>query len=412
MNRISKMLKKFILPVAATTLVFASASCGRVVETAEKADQDKKLSDKNVVAIAQNLFVKNVLFDKYNQDKVVDFNFENEFKNMDSVLFGDAYNAFTIYALNKLSQSSLYFVNMWSTWTNAGIFTDQEIKLVKEDLQQIDKVPTKDTFKVIYLNAKTGVANDINNLLLVLKYFDIKDDESLKKLDTTFDIDKENMDLNYLNLIKYVLDKKPIQKWGFETTETIDIFSATLKFINNIDDYQKAAVQFANTAKTIDPRLVVSNNESFEKNLSGYQGLLINSATPYNLNYSVDFLKSANPAALSGFYGNEANSRNLIAVTNNVLNNAIPIYNKATKKISATYINMLAPTHEMQNNKNVLTFKNSPYLPALNKMIISFALIDHDLVNTSIKAFVKLGYSISTSEKLVGDLLKGNDFYK
>lgn len=409
MNKLSKMLKKFILPIAATTLVFASASCGRVVETAEKADQDKKLSDKNVVTIAQNLFVKNVLATKYNENNVSNFNFEKEFEKTDSMLFNNAYDAFTIYALNKLSQNSLYFVNMWSIWTSAGIFTDEELKLIKADLQQIDKVPSKDTFKVIYLNEKTGVANDINNLLLVLKYFDIKDEESLKKLDTNFDSDKENMDLNYLNLIKYVLDKKPIQKWGFETTQTIDIFSATYKFVNNIEDYQKSAVQFASTAKTIDPRLIISNNQNFEENLSGYQGVLINSADSYNLDYSVNFLKSANLSALSGFFGNEATSKSLINVRNNLLVNPIPLYNKTTKKITATYINMLAPTHDEQNK---LTFKNSPYLSSINKMIISFALIDKDLINLSIKAFVKLGYSISTSEKLVADLLKGNDFYK
>ncbi|VEU74170.1 hypothetical protein [Mycoplasmopsis anatis] len=76
--------------------------------------------------------------------------------------------------------------------------------------------PGEQVFELIYKNGKTEVNKTINNSLLILKYFSINNEDMLKKLDSNYESNKNKYDLNYFNLISYILDSKPYQVWEYE----------------------------------------------------------------------------------------------------------------------------------------------------------------------------------------------------
>ncbi|TNK83524.1 hypothetical protein C4M96_02125 [Mycoplasmopsis pullorum] len=403
------------LAVAAPMSVVA---CGRDVETEAKIQQDKMLSNDKVKTVAEYLWVENVLLNSYKSQNADNSKLVDLFNDSNSQFYKDAYAAFKIYANSNLENNAIFFLDKYSTWNNEGIFTSEETELIQSE-SVIKKVPSEELFKVLYKNYSTGISTEINKFLLVLKYFEISDSESLKVLDSNYSTNSNNYTEKYYNLIAYVLNKKPIQYWEYSNSNADALFAWTQKTLNGIDQYQKMISTTYDSIKKAYTENLIKANSEIDSQLGGYKGIAINKASTYNLDYSLSTLKSLKASALSGFYSNDKNNNNLILVNSEgKLEKSLSLYDNSNKKINATYINMIAPIGvevttgegENQTKTTKLTFDGTGYENSLNLLVFNLLSVDSTLFSSAVSAFKKLGYKLEATNTIVADKLKGSDF--
>ncbi|MEE3928276.1 hypothetical protein V2E24_01630 [Mycoplasmopsis ciconiae] len=403
---------KFIFSAsfASLALPIASISCARSVETPAKIAQDQQFKDKNLTQVVENIYVENVLANLYQK------NYAELINDINSNYFEDAYKAFEIYSIQELNKSPLYFVSQLSKFTSEGIFSDQQLTILKSaDNIAINQIPSKEAFKIFLQQKQTGISKKINEILLVSKYFEINNKEYLEKINSDFKDNQDQYDLNYFNFISYLVKNKPVQKWGFESSDNIDIFSYPIKVIQKVSDYQDLARNLAKESLSVDPALVFTNNKDLEAKLIGYQGILIDQASKYNINFSVSDIKELKNDALSGFVVNDSSIFDLSKVDQEGnLEKSIKIYNAKDKKVSATYLNVLLPSvkeiketvEDKEVTKQILSVENSYFADKIQSLIFAIALKDDKLFQTALEAFKKLGYSIQVDDETLKETLK------
>ncbi|QZE12114.1 HinT-interacting membrane complex lipoprotein P60 [Mycoplasma sp. Ms02] len=400
-----------------SALPLASVACSRTIDSSEKIKQDQDLKNTAVKNNAKNLFIESILLKEYNSANATEAKSLNElFEKEGSKLYEDAYLYFKTESAYRLSADSLHFLNLFSKWTQAGAFSASELEVL-QPFFVVDSQPNEEAFKVLYKNTKIDFRSSINQALLVKKYFELTKVDDLKKLDSSYDQNKDNYDADQYNLIKYVLDKKPIQKWEYSSNDLAELFSWTNKQIRTVEDYQKLVENTYEANELANEDLLFSNNTKFEKKLGGYKGIVLNQASTYNLDFSLNALKATVQDNNSGFYSQT--DKKLVKINEDGnLESPISLYNSATKKLSATYVNKIAPISKEEtiegasdNAKKVyLSFDNTAYAQNINKLYFALIQADSSLANTALKAFVKLGYKLETDNEIIKETLKGSDF--
>lgn len=448
-------MKKFkLLLSTATTLpiVSAAVSCGVNVETTEKIKQDKFLSDQKRVDDFENIWKIYALSLRYNLLENKQFNenelnekFNAEFKNKNSQLFKDSYLAFRFYSRQKLDSSSNYFLKKFIEWNKNSYFGNNTPIEEIGKLIEINTIPNEDVFSKIWNVEQTGIKKEINNMLLVKKYFEISSLEELKtitknKTNKTFEYyangSDANYDLDHFYLNKYAMTNKYIQLWNRsfgEKNKTYDIFLGDLKLnIDSVqsfnDTFQKEEAQKSKQCNDWETLTSKKISEEVDTKLFGYNGF-IKDSQQYGLNWNEKDLKAKkDSASLYGIY-DPTNNRLVNFETIKQQNTNISALDPKTNKNIVSYINQIVPVgreidkiaknleafekselkpEDVEKNYTVLSFKNTIYSENLDSISFLFSLKDTTLLETAIDAFAHLGIKIKPSEKIkqIYDLLK------
>lgn len=414
MNKAKYLLSSVLLTLPALAVV----SCGRVENSIEKTKQDEQFKSNEIKTIAENLWTERVLLDLYKDENNDVKSLSEYLNNKSSKFYKDALLAFNIYASSNLSKDPNFFVKLYAEWNKKGWLTKEEQKVILP--YNIPTVkPGEQVFELIYKNGKTEVNKTINNSLLILKYFSINKEDMLKKLDSNYESNKNKYDLNYFNLISYILDSKPYQVWEYEETNKTNIYVARQKIIASTKDFlELLSDKYDLNYKATENEKLLPARE-FLTDFGGYKGIVVNDASKYNLDYSYSKLinKNAN-AVIDGFYSNDSNKKIVPVNEDGKLSTTIPLYNDDSKKLKASYVVQIVPTvKEISKEENgssktekILSFENSIFENKLTELMIVLSFSDSSLINKAISSFKKIGYKLEPIYEILVETLKGSDF--
>ncbi|QDF65149.1 HinT-interacting membrane complex lipoprotein P60 [Mycoplasma nasistruthionis] len=401
---------KFLTLAPVSVLPVSAIACGRVEDTEEKIKQDALFKNSEVSTIAQNLWLDSTLKALYNVETNLT---DNE------AFLNDAYQAYQSYLAKQYTDGStgaLYLSTQLNKWQTEGIFTPEQLEVLKSLASTIYKTPlTKEQFTVLYNTEKTGVKLIVNKVLLVNKYFQINDKDKLLKTEASaFALYGDKFDLDDFNLISYVINKRLVQLWQYDSSNPVDVFSTAQTSISNVSDYI-SLIQNSNVAETIPTEaLLINTNASYELTMGGYKGL---QSDNLNNDYSVDtLLTKTNDDILIGFY-NPITKQMVKVNSDGVVASAVPVSNN-NANISVIYLSQIKPVGKKEtvtengteNTKTKLSFKETPYANNLNKLRLLAAVYDDALYKKAESTFVKLGYVLKVDIEDIKKQLENPEF--
>ncbi|EFF41334.1 HinT-interacting membrane complex lipoprotein P60 [Mycoplasmopsis alligatoris] len=410
-----KRKKLFLSAISAAFIApsVLAVSCGRNEDSAELIKQNDLFKSGKAKTVANKIWVEQVLKKLYN---VTDKSLQEEFANKNSQYYKDALSAFNTFSEFSLATDELFYLKQLSDWSSKGIFTKSEVANLASITKQ---APNESQFNIIFKNQSTDLSFDINKLLLVNKYFEVKDESLLLKMHDDFAKNKPNYDVNQYNLLAYALSKNYVQKWEYVSKDITDLFSEKNKTISSIEDYSKLLSSTYDQAVVAHKNLLFSDNSAIEAKLGGYKGLTPDSISKYGLEMDTDKLKLATKEALYGFFSN-SEDKSLIHLKNgtNELSRPIPLYNAKTNELSVTYLNLILPIGKKVETKDkdgkaitstVLSFDNTIYAKNLSRLAYLFMLSDKTLYDTAKSGFLKLGYKLKVTDPVILEELKGSE---
>lgn len=414
MNKIKYLLSSSLLVLPALSVV----SCGRVENSTEKTKQDDDFKSDEIKSIAESIWTEKVLLDLYSEGNNEIKKLSDYLDNKESKFYKEALLAFDIYASNNLSKDANFFVKMYSEWNKKGWLTAEEQKVLAPFNIPTVK-PGAEVFELIYKNGKTEINKTINNSLLTLKYFSINNEEELKKLDSNFETNKAKYDLNYYNLISYIIDSKPYQVWEYEETNTSNIFVTRNKILNTTNDFKELLADKYDLNYRVSENEMLLPNRKYLTEFGGYKGIVVNNASKYNLDYTFSKLIAKNKdAVVDGFYSNNADKK-IISVNNEgKLNTSISLYDEESKKLKAAYVVQIIPTvkeiEKVEDDKTkvekILSFDGSIFKDKLTELMIMLSFSDTSITTKAISSFKKIGYRLEPIYEILKETLKGSDF--
>ncbi|QNM93659.1 hypothetical protein H9M94_00055 [Mycoplasma sp. Pen4] len=411
MTKIFKKLSALIAPVAIASPIVA-VSCAQTVDTEEKIKQDALF--KNNVQMVRNQIENKWLV------STLESLYKTETNNTDDkvkeAILADGFKVYTIFLANKynLENDPLYLKKQYNTWKSLALFnTDQAQKLASLDQNAFQGYVTQEQFNILYNVDETGVANIANRVLLSSRFLLLNNEKDLNAIDAqTYEKYKNQYDLASFNLINYILGKKIVQLWQYESSNQNDVFTTAQLTIKNIEDYTNLIKNSPSAIVTPGQNLLLNERATFERTLGGYKGLKPN---PFNIDYSYDTLKDkTSNDTFVGFYNPVTKE---IVKVNEDGTLVTPIKTSDNNsKIVVSYLSQIAPIgkdFEITNAEGKketikkLSFEGTPYADKTTELSILLALYDDSLFKTVQEAFTKLGYTVKVDEKsLVGDATK------
>lgn len=409
-----KYLSSSLLILPALSVV----SCGRVENSIEKTKQDDDFKSDEIKSIAESIWTEKVLLDLYSEENSEVKKLSDYLENKESKFYKEALLTFDIYASNNLSKDPNFFVKMYAEWNKKGWLTSEEQKiLVPFNIPTVK--PGTEVFELIYKNGKTEINKTINNSLLTLKYFSINNEEQLKKLDSNFETNKSKYDLNYYNLISYIIDSKPYQVWEYEETNTSNIFVTRNKIISTTSDFKELLADKYDLNYRVSENELLLPNRGYLTEFGGYKGIVVNNASKYNLDYTFSKLIAKNKdSVVNGFYSNNADKK-IVSVNNEgKLTTSISLYDEESKKLKAAYVVQIIPTvkeiEKVENDKTkvekILSFDESIFKNKLTELMIMLSFSDSSITTKAISSFKKIGYKLEPIYEILKETLKGSDF--
>ncbi|QSF13537.1 HinT-interacting membrane complex lipoprotein P60 [Mycoplasma sp. Mirounga ES2805-ORL] len=404
--------------------VATAISCGnKTYDSTEKIEQDNefktyadKLEDKwRLLTISSEfkLAKDKTKFEDIRKEYLEKCWSNTEFKNA-------AYEAFKLYASDKIAENRFYFSSKALEWQKNSLF-DKEIskewiKATKSNLGELEpnKIPSEEIFHILWKVDGTQIRRNIEKMILVMKYLMISDKDTIAKMNENFKYN-ENLkyDIQNYHLLQYAVKNQYTQLWqrtSAATDETEDPFfikgysviSGIKEFNDFIEDSSKNKKLENNS-----PEKITQNAQDTQ--LLGYQGFKKN-PSEYDLNKILkwsddDLLKIKDGNKLTGFLvPDEKQLRTLEYVKTN---NYVP-YKKEGGTPVVAYVNQIVPISSLQEKdlpsadenkketvkKFVLSFENTPYKDSLKKLCYIFYQKDSSLFKTAMHAYVKLGYKI------------------
>ncbi|VEU70066.1 HinT-interacting membrane complex lipoprotein P60 [Mycoplasmopsis glycophila] len=424
-----KKALKFLTLLVPTPLVASLVvSCGREQNTLEKTEQDKQLSNKEkITALAENIWLSNTLASLYN----VQSDSSNLLKLNVKLLENDNFkaDAFKIYntllAQNSVKKPGELAKKINTLLSNGTLSASSELESLVTN-PYVDEVSEAQFIK-LYQNLDTEVARETNKALLVYKYFQIENEESLKKLDgSNFNSNKLKYDTQNFNLIKYAVDKKLAQVWGYTTSNTDAIFAEAFQTINSIAEYNQFLSNKTISTSKISDKLWLNEQNSYQKNLSGYQGVTAISDLA-GVSFSFESMRHvANyQANYVGFY-NYIDHKIVEINEQNMTVEPVPVA-RNNSTIDIKYVNVIAPIGKdksMVTGKNddnsdkvetikVLSFEGTPYDSKILELSALLSLNDSNLYQNAQNAFVTLGYLLEKGDnEIFNETIKSLSFVK
>ncbi|WP_426461413.1 HinT-interacting membrane complex lipoprotein P60 [Mycoplasma hafezii] len=430
-------MKKWFKPLLSVSSIapvsIAAVSCGRTENSVEKVEQDKELSNKEVVnVLVENIWLSNTLATLYN------ITFENNqtlAQNYQKLMSGtqfsaDAYTVYKTYVSNKNLTEPGFLAQRINKLLSEGKL-DSPILFESFINSPVTDSLTLEQFIALYNNEASQVANETNKILLTYKFFLINDEASLQKIDVnTYSKLKNKYDSKYYNLISYTLNKKLMQTWGYSATDSNAIFTEIFKTIDSIDSYNQFIQNKSVGTVKIDKALWINEDAPYQLNMGGYLGFN-SAASGINFAFTYDNLSTIKDyQSLVGFYNYATNKIVPVEKQNNnyVLAEPISVAKNSTA-IGISYINVLAPIakeistttgkNEDGTDKvetiNVLSFDNTPYASESKLLELTTLLFANDstLYQNAQNAFVKLGYTLSLKDvKVLNEVIKNLGFIK
>lgn len=390
------------LALAAVPAV-ALASCGRTEDTTAKVEQDAKFKNESIKTVMENFWLKSTLQSIYNTSD--DLAKNNEY-------FNDAFLAYkATISFNNIS-NPYYLYEQINNWNADGIFTAQDNQTL-ESLRLSNSNVNEEQFRIILNNSSTNIEQQVNKLILVLKYFQISSDEQLKTVNTSFETNKDNFQHDQFNLISYVLNKKIAQVWNYKSSSSDDIFANRARTISNVSDYLNLTLNSSVDQQKASADLLFNSQNSFELKLGGYLGLVDSSKVNTTLNYSVSDLKQST-INTSGFY-DFSNNKIVTVNENETLATPIAASNDGST-INVVYLNQIVPVKkdvtEGDKTTSILSFDNTVYASELKKLELLLALSDSTLYGVAQEAFVKLGNVLEIKNDTIKETLGNLSFIK
>ncbi|VEU58708.1 HinT-interacting membrane complex lipoprotein P60 [Mycoplasmopsis gallinacea] len=381
----------------------ALASCGRTEDTTAKVEQDAKFKNESIKTVMENFWLKSTLQSIYNTSD--DLTKNDQYLN-------DAFLAYkATVSFNNIS-NPYYLYEQINSWNANGIFTAAENEALNS-LRLSNSNVNKEQFEIIFNNNSTNIEQQVNKLILVLKYFQISSDEQLKKVNTSFETNKDNFQHDQFNLISYVLNKKVAQVWNYKSSSSDDIFANNARTISNVSDYLNLTLNSSVNQNKASADLLFNSQNSFELKLGGYLGLVDSSKVNAVLNYTVSDLKQST-INTSGFY-DFSNNKIVTVDQNETLATPIAASNDGST-INVVYLNQIVPVKkdvtEGDKTTSILSFDNTVYASDLTKLELLLALSDSTLYGVAQEAFVKLGNVLEIKNDTIKETLGNLSFIK
>lgn len=446
MKKISKKLLASFSLFTIPSVAIISAKCGNDVETTERLNQQKDLKDAKRVSELEEIWKNFALSYIYklkpsnkHDAKSWKQNFEKEFKNQQSQLFKDSYDAYKIFALDQLSKNEYYFVEKSLEWKKNDVFKSNPFDWISTKNFPGEQKP--EDFIRIWMEDKTGIRKEINNMLLVKAYFGISDLKQLQTIANNIanagkaDKDKSKdqkfeyfvggkdakFDLNHYNLVKYAFENKYIQLWKRtfdDKTTSNDLFTKKeiKNTISNKDDFNAFFKDTAEAEKKAKDWEIITMNDE-DKELQGYAGIQKDPGT-YGLNWNETDNKRR--VTSSGTYG-AYDALNSILISFSDLkskSSSVGVKDKDGKSI-VSYINQIVPVGKKtklktkedytkdkvedskQKETEVLSFDGTIYKDNLDKLAYLFYGKDaKSLLEKAIEAFAHLGVKIKVNKEI------------
>lgn len=428
-------------------MTFLAASCGKEVETAEYLKQQKYFEDRarvDELEAAWKLFtlasLYNIEFGENISETEVKAKFNEEFSDETSKLYKDSYNAYKFWAKNKLKEDVNYFVARFTDWNENNYF-DKTLLWVDTSKFPGEDEKTTEYFKEIWKKDETGIRDEINNMLLVKKYFDISDYDQIEKIQKELSYSKEftyhangqdvKFSLDHYFLNKHAINNKYVQIWQRDFDEKSKDSNAIFteaEFddkITNLDSFNaffKDKPEANNKIKDFEI-LTTGENSKVEQKLGGFKGFIKDPGS-YNLNWVIeDNLKRKTNEQTFGIYNPVTKNLISFAEIEKDKDAAVPIAD-ADGKNHVIYINQIVPIsaedevevaanstvlekdkaewEEKDKKKvSVLSFEKTIFKNNLDKLAYMFYLQDSKtLLETAIKSFAALGYKIEVNEEI------------
>lgn len=307
MKKISKL--KWLLTPAVGFSAITFISCSYNVESPERIEEDKKLQDKIVKRYVDNAFVETILAQRVYKFQPTAI--ASNFNDTNSEFFKDAQQAFNFYQNYQLKQDENFTYTTYSNLLKDQVLNSNDFRQLEKDLGSGNKFSTP-SFKILYNNFDTGIAEIVNKLLLTKHFLlgqeenDIKNSKIYKesisdKASFTTKNIFESLDPSDKDffLMKLLLEKQPAQVWKFESSDGLDLatFAATqvkdAKSFNSIV-LADAKLDSKTTQKQENFEFLQANDSIDLHNLFGYQGILYNQgvSSRNDLDYSISHLQS------------------------------------------------------------------------------------------------------------------------
>lgn len=315
--------------------------------------------------ILESSQAKNYFYDNW-LNQVIATNFENVEPNkvdekmldFSTVLGKLTWNAFSSYQFYNMQNDSNFWLKKKTEWENQGLSQlDNSYNFLPIFDQQINK---KD-FEYLFKNSLiTNLKNSIKELIVIANFLNKNFSEKDDKNQLWGISDKATLDLintsekeqNYY-LMRYLLSKKPIEKWEFDSSDNSLLSFAKFIKIKNIDQYNSLFEKnnLGNISKNLNQaKIKIADNIDSSK-INGYKGIEFTSIDSNNLSFNLNQLlkESVN---LAGFWDQKTNKIN----TNYNLENW-EIFKKA--KLKNIQIRESAVEQIIINDSNLFSFVGS-----------------------------------------------------
>ncbi|MHA0306176.1 HinT-interacting membrane complex lipoprotein P60 [Mesomycoplasma ovipneumoniae] len=247
----NKFLKKLPVFLVLGTSFSALVSCTVDVNSGARFDEDRKLSSNDVRDFVENAFVENIL--AQNIFKTGSNSLASEFTNTNSQFFTQAKAAFDFYQNYQISLDPTYSLKLIAQLQSTNAISSSDFALLSPQAGY-NKTFNDQAFIVLYNNFSTGIAREINKMLLVKAYLTqldqpnlIKDSQIYKdgiSTRTSFTSRQifQNIDPNSPDffLIHLMLTKNPVQVWQFESSDP-----------NSISTFSQLKIKDTNTFNTL-----------------------------------------------------------------------------------------------------------------------------------------------------------------
>lgn len=316
-------LKKIILPFVGLPLATAFVSCGTIVDTGVKAEQDKKLASQETTKFVQNAYIENILSHKFYPNGSLTL--QQSFQDTNSAFFKASLAAFNFYQESEIAKNPTFSLELLSKLSENNALANTDLANLRTQAGWNKKFNTTG-FITLYNNFSTGIREIVNKMLLVKGYLlnlneqDITSSSSYKDamsgsgLKETYEsINPKNSDFFLLELM---LTKQPAQVWKFESKDPIDITTLSQLRVRDVNSFNT----FLRKGDATNNALLTKKEQAYENigtndkqvdttKLFGYSGILYNqgSSTPLgDLDYSLNFLKSQGEVR-SGFVDPKTN---------------------------------------------------------------------------------------------------------
>ncbi|QBF34810.1 hypothetical protein EG856_02705 [Mycoplasmopsis phocirhinis] len=409
---------KFLLGGFSTLLPLSVVACGQNIDSTAKLKQDddiRKYSADQLKAQFSHATLLSIYGINFNSSSNLEQTYIDTFRDQNSKLFKDSFQAFQLYERNQLEKDPFYFAQKLIDWNRDRILNVDDIKKIG-DIEK-DKPLTQEQFSTIWLNEKTKIREEVEKMLFVNAYFKISNKDDLKKIDKNFKYTSElNYELDNYLLSKYAVDKKFAQIWSKDDEDSNNadsFFTRGYNTISNVKTFNDFW-NFSKLPKTLlkDDIEYISGHES-DKELYGYKGFK-NNTTSYSLKWDYESLKNKTGSKdLYGYY--DVNNERLVntEIEANFVINPFKISSGQSNIPTVVYVNQIAPIStgvevELPRVENddkdkvkvtLLSFKNTFYHDKLDILAFLFFLNDETLYETAIKSFADLGYKFKVNDK-------------